>query len=175
MKNDQGSKSVQLAFPKWFKEFLTAYKQLNPDQMHEYMGNIHEYVGDAIEEILQHEDSKYFFNVLLENSSIKDLDGTVFYEGLNVNFEQIHDFHVLLVNTSFKLRTKLRENKVFDYMSYFKYSIHDVIEEMTDFDKAVLGGEENVVEEMNFKEGLKIIFDDDYDYIVRNGKKFKLN
>jgi len=62
-------------------------------------------------------------------------------------------------------------------MNYFTYGKikEEKLDEMTDFDRAVLGGEKDVIEEMNFKEGLKIIFNDDYDYIVRNGKKFKLN
>lgn len=177
IKYNEGSRSLQLNFPKWFKDFLVAYKELNPHQLQEYIKGMQEDIGKAVTEIMENKDSKYFFEHTLKGQTIEQIDGSVYYESFNDQFEKLYKFSLLLVNTNFTLKQILKQKGFPLYMNYFTYGKvkEEKLEEMSDFDKAVLGGEKDVIEEMNFKEGLKIIFNDDYDYIVRNGKKFKLN
>jgi len=177
IKNNQGSRSLHLNLPKWFKDFLIAYKELNPELLQEYINNMQKDIGNAIKEIMESNDSKYFFDHTLKCQTIDQIDGSVYYESFNDKFEKLYNFSLLLVNTNFTLKQILKQKGFPLYMNYFTYGKikEEKLDEMTDFDRAVLGGEKDVIEEMNFKEGLKIIFNDDYDYIVRNGKKFKLN
>jgi len=87
IKNNQGSRSLHLNLPKWFKDFLIAYKELNPELLQEYINNMQKDIGNAIKEIMESNDSKYFFEHTLKCQTIDQIDGSVFMKALMINLK----------------------------------------------------------------------------------------